>query len=416
VSKRYILPQSALAFVLAFALTAGCGAADGDSSAENNGSRGGGGVAAQTPNERGGGQANGQNGREGGRGRGGRNMTITLAATDLVAVRRGSVEDALPVTGNLQPLERVEVRARLEGELLSVHVREGESVRPGQVLARFEASEEESAQRSAEADVTAARTELSTATWNLEQTRELFKEGAVPERDVKTGEQQVASARARLAAAESRLRTANQALQDTRVLAPAAAVIERRLTSNGEHVNRGASLFTLVRTHTLELTGAVPARVGNRVRPGQTVRFMADGREFRGRVARVSPTIDPASRSVSVYIQIPNADGALKGGTFASGRIVSRVAEDALIIPTNAIRQAQQAGESYVYRIDGENIERRPIHLGLVDETGGIAEVTDGLAEGDRVVTAAVSTSARTARVTIIGGEGRRGPAPIPRN
>src|SRR5262245_4143932 len=342
------MPQPTLALVLALAVTAGCGAADGG--AENSGNRARGGAAAQTPesSERGGGQA-GRNGR-GGRGR---NATITLAATDLVAVRRGAVEDALPVTGNLQPLERVEVRARLEGELLAVHVREGESVRPGQVLARFEASEEESAQRSAEADVTAARTELSTASWNLEQTRELFREGAVPERDVKAGEQVVASATARLAAAESRLRTANQALQDTRVLAPSAAVIERRLTSNGEHVNRGASLFTLVRTQTLELTGAVPARVGNRVRPGQTVRFTADGREFRGRVARVSPTIDPASRSVSVYIQIPNEDGALKGGTFASGRIVSRVAENALIVPTSAIRQSQDNGSAYVYRIDG---------------------------------------------------------------
>src|SRR5262245_44536621 len=201
--------QPALASFLMFALTAGCGAADGGSRAENNGSHARGEAAAQTPqsNERNGAQANGQNGREGGRGRGGRNMTITLAATDLVAVRRGSVEDALPVTGNLEPLERVEVRARLEGELLSVHVREGEFVRPGQVLARFEASEEESAQRSAEADVTAARTELSTAKWNLEQTRELFKEGAVPERDVKAGEQVVAAASARLAAAESRLRT-----------------------------------------------------------------------------------------------------------------------------------------------------------------------------------------------------------------
>jgi RND family efflux transporter MFP subunit len=392
----------------------GCGAADGDTSRQNGGNRGPDGAAAQTPrsNERG-----AQNGRSGGRGGpGGRNV-ITLAATDLVNVRRGAVEDALPVTGNLQPLERVEVRARLEGELLAVNVREGDRVQAGQVLARFEASEEESAQRSAEAEVTAARTELSTATWNLEQTRELFKEGAVPERDVKSGEQQVASASARLAAAESRLRTATQALQDTRVVAPAAAVIERRLTSNGEHVNRGASLFTLVRTQTLELTGAVPARVGNRVRPGQTVRFNADGREFRGRVARVSPTVDPASRSVAVYIQIPNGDGALKGGTFASGRIVSRVAENVLVVPTAAIRQAaQEVGGSYVYRVDGETIERRPIQLGLIDETGGIAEVTDGLAEGDRVVTAAVSTSARTARVTIIGGEGRRAPAPIPRN
>jgi RND family efflux transporter MFP subunit len=196
------------------------------------------------------------------------------------------------------------------------------------------------------------------------------------------------------------------------------AVVERRLASNGEHVNRGASLFTLVRTEALELTGAVPARVGNRVQPGQAVRFIADNRVFTGQVARVSPTIDPASRSVSVYIQIPNGDGSLKGGTFANGRIISKVAENVLIVPTNAIRQEAATGAPYVYRIDGEVIERRAIQLGIIDEAGGIAEVTEGLEEGDRIVTGTVGTIARNAKVVIIGGEARRGggPPPVPRN
>ncbi|MGH7470037.1 MAG: efflux RND transporter periplasmic adaptor subunit [Longimicrobiales bacterium] len=369
-------------------------------------------------------QANGEaGGRNGGGtpagrgGPGGRGNVVTLAATDVSPVRRGEVEDAVPITGNLQPVERVEVRARLEGELESVLVREGDRVKPGQVLARFEASQQQSAHRSAEAEVASAQTDVSTAQWNLDQTRELFKEGAVPERDVKSGEQQVASARARLAAAESRSRTSSQALNDTRVVAPAAAVIERRGAAHGEHVNRGASLFTLVRTEALELTGAVPARLANRVQSGQKVRFMADGREFAGQVARVSPTIDQASRSVSVYIQVPNADGGLKGGTFASGRIVGRIAENVLIVPTNAVRQEMGTGTPYVYRIDGEAIERRPIQLGIIDESGGIAEVTDGLEEGDRIVTGTVGTIARNAKVVIVGGEVRRGaPPPVPRN
>ncbi|HSL71978.1 MAG TPA: efflux RND transporter periplasmic adaptor subunit [Longimicrobiales bacterium] len=343
---------------------------------------------------------------------------MTLAATDVTPVRRGVVEDAVPVTGNLQPLERIEVRARLEGQLENVLVREGERVRAGQVLARFEAEQQASVLESAEADRTSAKTELATTEWNLEQTRELFKEGAVPECDVKAGEQAVAAARARLAAAESRWRTASDALRDTRVVAPANAVVERRLTSNGEHVNRGAPLFTLVRTETLELTGAVPARVANRVKVGQLVRFNADARTFTGKVARVSPTIDAASRSVGVYIQIPNYDGGLKGGAFASGRIVSQVAGNALIVPTAAIHQEQNTGAPFVYRIAGETIERRPVQLGIIDEAIGIAEVKQGLEEGDRVVTGTVGTVSRTAKVVILGGEtGRSGsPPPVPRN
>jgi RND family efflux transporter MFP subunit len=404
-----------LVLVLA-AILSGCNA-----SSEANGRQGtsnpaSGEAAAQTSN----GEAGGRTGGREPDGRGGpmgRSNVVTLAATDVSAIRRGMVEDAVPITGNLQPVERVEVRARLEGELENVLVREGERVRPGQLLARFEATQQESQQRSAEADVAAAQTELATAQWNLDQTRELFKEGAVPERDVKSGEQQVAAARARLAASNSRLKTTSQALTDTRVVAPATAVVERRAAANGEHVNRGASLFTLVRTESLELTGAVPARVASRVQSGQRVRFMADGREFAGQVARVSPTIDQASRSVSVYIQIPNADGSLKGGTFATGRIIGRVAENVLIVPTNAVRQEQGTGAPFVYRIAGDAIEVRPIHLGIIDEASGIAEVSDGLEEGDRIVTGTVGTIARNAKVMIVGGEVRRGaPPPVPRN
>lgn len=395
------------ALVLFLVLGTGCGGGD-ESSNGGNGPTSG--AAAQTPGQEGGrGMPGGQRGRG--------METITLAATDVTAVRRGTVEAAVPITGNLQPLERIEVRARVEGEVEGVLVREGERVRAGQALARFESEQQQSALQSAEADRASARTDLSTAQWTLDQTKELFREGAVPERDVRAGEQAVASARARLAAAESRLRTASEALRDTRVTAPASATVERRLVANGEHVNRGTSLFTLVRTETLELTGAVPARVATQVTPGQTVRFFADGRVFNGTVARISPTIDPASRSISVYVQIPNASGSLKGGTFASGRIVSRTAQNALIVPTSAIRQEANTGEPYVYRIEGEVVDRRMIQLGLIDEQGGIAEVTEGLEEGDRIVTGTVGTIARNAKVVIIGGEARSGsPPPVPRN
>ena len=108
---------------------------------------------------------------------------ITLAESDIAAVRRGAIEESTPITGDLRPIETVEVRARIEGDIVSVLAREGQRVSEGQLLARFESSEQESAQRSAEARVASARAELSTAEWNLQQSEELFKAGAVAERD-----------------------------------------------------------------------------------------------------------------------------------------------------------------------------------------------------------------------------------------
>ncbi len=334
-------------------------------------------------------------------------MSITLAAGDVTTVERRSLERGIAITGELRPIERIEVRSRLEGDVLSVNVREGQRVSRGQVLARFEALEQESARASAEADRVAANTELQTAQWDLEQSRELFREGAIPERDLRAAEGAAASARARLAAAQSRLRTATMALTDTRVVAPVSGIIESRQVSPGERVNRSAPLFTLVRSDVLELAAAVPASQASDVKIGQTIRFSAANRTVIGRVARISPTVDPASRAVTVYVQVPNQNGALRGGTFATGRLVLSTGE-VLSVPTSAIRNRADGGAPFVYRIAAGVIEQADVQLGYNDEASGHVEILSGLQPGDRIVVGNVGTLGRGMRVQIVGGEARR--------
>lgn len=334
--------------------------------------------------------------------------SITLAASDVASVRRDAIEEGIAITGDLRPIESVEIRARIEGDLIGVYVREGERVRAGQVLARFEASEQESGFTSAEADRVAAESEVNTAQWNLEQTTELYRAGAVSELDFKTAQQAVTSAKARLAAAQARVRATGSLVRDTRVLAPTSGVISRKVVENGEHVARGASLFTLVRSDVLELAAAVPARQANAVNVGQSVHFFADGRQFDGKVARVSPTVDPATRSVTVYVQIPNQRGTLKGGTFASGRVISRVISSTLVVPSAAVRQPPGEGRPYVYRIANRMIDVAPVQVGVVDDRIGTTQVLDGLSEGDRVIVGQVGAIGRGMQV-IIAGEERQG-------
>lgn len=334
--------------------------------------------------------------------------TVTLAASDIATVQRGAIEEGIAITGDLHPIETVEVRARIEGDVTGVYVREGQRVTQGQLMARFEASEQESGLRSAEADRVAAESELATAKWNLEQTAELFKAGAVSERDYKSAQQSVVSTQARLAAAQARVRATGSLMRDTRVLAPTAGIVSRRLVENGEHVARGASLFTVVRSEVLELAADVPARQANAVRVGQTVHLQTEGRSFDGKVARVSPTVDPTTRAVKVYMQIANGDNSIKGGTFATGRVVSRVASGALVVPTTAVRQSADNGRPFVYRLAGRTLDVATVQLGIVDERNGRAEVLQGLAEGDRVVVGNVGTLGRGMQV-IVAGEERQG-------
>lgn len=358
----------------------------------------------------GGRDARGGGGGGGAAGRGGRpTSSITLAATDVGVVRHDVVEAGIPITGDLRPIETIGVRARIEGDLTNVFVREGQNVTAGQLLAQFESSEQEVTQASAQADVKSATADVSTAQWNLDQSRELFKAGAIAERDLKVAEQTLESSRARLAAANARLKSTSNLERDTRVVSPAAGVIDKRLVQTGERVTRGQQLFSLVRNDALELTASVPARSASTVAVGQAVRFQADGKEFGGRVARVSPTIDPTSRSITVYVQVPNRDGSLKGGTFAAGRVVQRTISNALVVPTPAIRQAQESGQTFVYRIADRTIDVAQVTLGVIDERAGKAEVLTGLADGDRVIVGNVGTLGRGMQVTVLGAEDRPG-------
>jgi RND family efflux transporter MFP subunit len=366
-------------------LVAACSGGDGDS------------AAAATPGANGRGASAGS-GDHGGRGGG----AITLSESDLAIVRRAPIEEGTPITGSLNPIETVEVRARLEGDIVRVLAREGQRVSEGELLAQYESSEQESARRSADARAASARADLSTAEWNLTQSEELFKAGAVAERDLRAAQNTVASAKAQLAAADAAVRSSAMSASDTRIVAPLTGTVATRTVEVGEHIARGSTLFTVVRSDVLELAASVPARSANGLLAGQTVRFSADGRDFQGRVARISPTIDPATRSVTVYIQIPNDGGRLKGGTFATGRVIGRTISNAIVIPSAAVKQSPE-GTPYVFRLDGATLAQVDIQLGIVDEAAGVVQVVSGLSEGDRIIVGNVGSLGKGMQVQVVG-------------
>jgi RND family efflux transporter MFP subunit len=340
--------------------------------------------------------------------------TLTLAASDVSIVQPTTIEDVASISGDLHPIETVVVRARIEGDLDAVTVREGDVVRTGQMLARFAVNEQESALRSAEADKIAAQSDLENARWNADQSTQLFKAGAISEQANKTAQQAVPAAQARLAAADARVRSTSIVVRDTRVVAPTNGIVSKREVENGEHVSRGAAMFEVVRNDVLELVAAVPARAAGAVRVGQAVRFVADGRNFGGRVARVSPTIDPTTRSIAVYVEVPNPSGAIRGGTFATGQVISRTVSNVLAIPRDAIHYSADGNSQFAYRIANDLIEYATLKTGVTDERLGLVEVVEGLKAGDRIITGNVGNVGRGMRVSIAGAgdTGRRGAGP----
>jgi RND family efflux transporter MFP subunit len=331
--------------------------------------------------------------------------SVVLGPADVYKVGKGIVEATHAISGDLRAMESAVVRSRIDGIIEQVFVREGTAVAAGAVLAKFESSEQEASLRSVDAEVAAAKSDAETQKWNAEQSRELFKVGAIAERDLRLADQAADAARARLAAAESRQRAAANVLRDTKVTAPFGGTIEKRLVQDGENTPRGTQMFTMVRTTVLELTASLPARSADDVKVGQAVRFTADGRAFTGRVARVSPTIDPASRSVAVYVTVPNPRGLLKGNTFATGQVVTTAIADAILVPVSAVRDNVDGTRRFVYKIQGGELAMAFVRTGIQDDGRGMVQILEGLAEQDQIVVGTPGTLGPGMKVSIIGGE-----------
>jgi RND family efflux transporter MFP subunit len=154
-------------------------------------------------------------------------------------------------------------------------------------------------------------------------------------------------------------------------------------------VQQGALLVTVVDPSSMRLEGSVPAEQLSQVRVGAPVTFTVNGypgRTFGGKVIRVNPTADPATRQVRIVISIPNAEGRLVGGLFANGRLASE-SHSGMVVPASAVDS--RSNVPAVFRIKGGKVERVPVTLGLRDDAAERIEIASGVSVGDTLLVGA---------------------------
>jgi RND family efflux transporter MFP subunit len=319
---------------------------------------------------------------------------VELGGSDLARAGRVDLIAGVPVSGTLDPSVVIRIASPIPEVVEAVLVKEGERVQAGQALARFRTSAVEPAALSAEA-------QRRLAASDYERMQNLFKEGAVSQRDVENAE-------VTLRAAESGEALAKKKLIESTVRAPASGVISQRAVDSGDRVKDGDLLFQLVNTSELEFAATVPSEYAGDVRVGAPVVLAVSGvtdAGLSGRVSRVNATVDPATRQVKVYVTLSNSGGHLVGGLFASGRIVLRQVKGAVAVPQTAIRR-DAAGKTYVLVVDHGRIGRRDVTTGATDEQASLVEITAGLGGGETVILGPASGLEPGQRVTVTGGEG----------
>lgn len=342
----------------------------------------------------------------------------------MVAAVEERVTRAIEATGTLAAQDRVDLAMKVTGRLAILTVDLGDRVSKGQVIAALEPTELKIGIEQAEAALQQARSRLGlrrdgtgdrivpdeTATvkqaaatqreakLNRDRARQLFEQKLIARSDLDSAEsafqlqearyqdavEEIRNRQGILAQRQSELQLAKQRLSDASLKSPMDGAVAERQASVGQYIAAGSPVVTIVRIHPLRLRLAVPERAASAVRVGQPVKLRADedSTEYYGRVARLSPAIDEATRTLMVEAEVPNERGMLRPGTFVRAELVAQSNQPAVFVPATAI--VTFAGLEKVITVDkGKSVERL-VTTGRKDTAK--VEITGGLKAGEQVV------------------------------
>lgn len=315
---------------------------------------------------------------------------------EVAVVTRGAVAREATMAGVLAPVRSIGVNAQTGGALLSVRVEEGDLVRVGQVLAEIDSRELRAQVRSAEANLSLAK---STA----ERSAALYKDKVVTSAEYERDQAAFAAAQASLDGLRTRL---GYAL----VRASTAGVITEKRNEAGDVVGANARLFTIADVSTLVVRVQVSELDISGLSIGQKADMSVDAVEaasFTGTIRRIFPAADSVTRMVPVEVGISGSEvRRLRPGYLA--RVTVRLGErgGVLLAPVSAVVGARDARAVYIKR--GDKVERRQVRIG--QQSGTVVEVLEGLAAGDSVVSVGAEQLRDGAQVRIVPPIGAQPP------
>jgi RND family efflux transporter MFP subunit len=311
---------------------------------------------------------------------------VLLGPENIAIVQETTLATGPIISGALTAIREAQVRAETSGPVRESRVEAGQRVKAGAVLARLDDTALRDAFLSARAAFRSADVALADARRDLERDERLYQAGAVSERTLERSRTSVATAEAALADARARLVSAQEQLEKTTVRAPFAGVVSEREVSAGDVVQTGALLYTIIDPTNMQLEATVPADRLQSLKVGTPVEFTVSGygaRRFQGRIDRINPAADPATRQVRIYVTIPNRDQGLVAGLFTEGRVESQ-RKRAPAIPLTALDPRGMSSE--VLRLHNARVQRVRVELGIRDLAAELVEVARGLAPGDTVL------------------------------
>jgi RND family efflux transporter MFP subunit len=372
---------------------------------------------AATPNAAGSGRPGGPGGFGGGA------FARPPMTVELASPTRGNVAQTLTVVGNLIGEQTVAVVPKAAGRLEAVYVKLGDPVARGQRIAVIEDQEIREQVKQAEAAFEVARAsirqreaDLKFAETNLERSKELFGRQLLPKQTLDDADARYQAAmaqleltRAQLTQSQARLDELRINLANTIIVSPVNGFVARRAADAGAYVSQNSPVADVVDISLVRMVANVVEKDLRRVEQGEQAKVVVDafpGETFSGRVARVAPVLDPATRTAQIEVEIPNPGNRLKPGMYARVSLTIEERQNALTVPTNAVVNVE--GQRGVFLAENNTAAFKPVEIGI--EEPARVEVVNGIREDDRVVTTGAAALQHGDRIVLSGQGPRNGP------
>jgi multidrug efflux pump subunit AcrA (membrane-fusion protein) len=353
-------------------------------------------------------------------------------------VRQETVRRDVEVVGTLAAVDQVTVSSETEGKVSRILADLGDRVTAGQALIQLDNEKQQynfDQQKAALAralaqygaadpqhlpdiektpDVQKASADLQQAKQSYERANELFKRTLVPRQALDDAEtalqskkasydaslQSAKNLRARIQASEATMKLADRQFRDTQIRAPFDGYVEKRLVNLGELVKAQMPVIAVVRVDPLKVIAEIPEKMAPWIKDGQPVELHVDAypqRAFEGKVSRISPAVNTATRAFPFEALVPNRDAVLKPGTFARVHIESGREDQVLTLPYSALQY--RYGVNRVFVVDNDKLGVRELKVG--DRLGERIEILAGVKAGDRVAVTDVEKLIDGAKVTV---------------
>jgi HlyD family secretion protein len=258
--------------------------------------------------------------------------------------------------------------------------------------------------------------DLKLAKNNMERSKSLYERDLLPRQtfDDTDARYQAAQAQLELAMAQlqqtqSRLNELKINLANTVITSPVDGFIGKRTLDPGASVGVNTSFMSVVDIRTVRLVINVIEKDLRRIHQGTPVEVEVDaypGEKFMGRVARLAPILDPATRTAQVEIEIPNSTFRLKPGMYARARFTVEKHDNTLVVPTLAVVDLQGKIGVWQTADEGDTPVFIPVTTGI--EQQDFTEITNGLKEGQRIITTGAGALRPGDRIVLAGQRGGR--------